>query len=183
MLEQTRSSIPAFEIVLGQANDMLCTLLGMPPREPGRRTGAVARAGRVRRCRTRRTGSRRESRPTCCGSGPTSAAPSARSPLRARRSASPRRSSIRASTSTARSATNRRTSPTLLESQSFMGSIVPNFRWNILNYGRMLNNVRLEQARTLELIASLSEHGAHGRPRNADGTPQLSQDRASKRTI
>ena len=35
-----------------------------------------------------------------------------------------------------------------------MGSIVPNFRWNILNYGRVLNNVRLEQARTLELIAT-----------------------------
>ncbi len=41
----------------------------------------------------------------------------------------------------------------LLESQSFMGSIVPNFRWNILNYGRVINSVRLEQARTLELIA------------------------------
>src|SRR6185436_11879256 len=42
----------------------------------------------------------------------------------------------------------------LFASQSFMGTIVPNFRWNILNYGRVLNNVRLQQAQTLELIAS-----------------------------
>lgn len=35
-----------------------------------------------------------------------------------------------------------------------MGSIAPTFRWNVLNYGRVLNNVRLEQARTLELIAN-----------------------------
>src|SRR5262249_40151392 len=42
----------------------------------------------------------------------------------------------------------------LFASQSFMGTVVPNFRWNVLNYGRVINNVRLEQARTLELIAS-----------------------------
>jgi outer membrane protein TolC len=35
-----------------------------------------------------------------------------------------------------------------------MGDITPNFRWNILNYGRILNNVRLQEARTQELIAA-----------------------------
>jgi outer membrane protein TolC len=40
----------------------------------------------------------------------------------------------------------------LFESRSFMGTITPNFRWNILNYGRIVNNVRLQQARTQELI-------------------------------
>jgi outer membrane protein TolC len=30
----------------------------------------------------------------------------------------------------------------------------PQFTWNILNYGRLTNNVRLEQARTQELIAA-----------------------------
>ena len=35
-----------------------------------------------------------------------------------------------------------------------MGTITPNFRWNILNYGRIVNNVRLQQARTQELIAT-----------------------------
>jgi outer membrane protein TolC len=42
----------------------------------------------------------------------------------------------------------------LFESRSFMGTITPNFRWNILNYGRILNNVRLQLARTQELIAA-----------------------------
>src|SRR5436309_16040796 len=42
----------------------------------------------------------------------------------------------------------------LFESRSFFGNITPNFRWNILNYGRILNNVHLQQARTQELIAA-----------------------------
>jgi outer membrane protein TolC len=42
----------------------------------------------------------------------------------------------------------------LFESRSFMGTITPNFKWNILNYGRLANNVRLQQARTQELIAT-----------------------------
>jgi outer membrane protein TolC len=42
----------------------------------------------------------------------------------------------------------------LFESQSFMGTITPNFKWNILNYGRILNNVHLQEVRTQELIAS-----------------------------
>src|SRR5207302_7184233 len=42
----------------------------------------------------------------------------------------------------------------LFESRSFMGTITPNFKWNILNYGRIVNNVHLQQARTQELIAT-----------------------------
>jgi outer membrane protein TolC len=42
----------------------------------------------------------------------------------------------------------------LFESRSFMGTITPNFRWNILNYGRIKNNVHLQEAKTQELIAA-----------------------------
>ncbi len=35
-----------------------------------------------------------------------------------------------------------------------MGFIIPNFRWNILNYGRVANKVRQQQARLQELIAT-----------------------------
>jgi outer membrane protein TolC len=42
----------------------------------------------------------------------------------------------------------------LFESNSFMGTITPTFRWNIFNYGRILNNVRLQEARTQELVAT-----------------------------
>src|SRR5271167_2941745 len=33
VLQQTRSTIPSLQIALGQANDTLCTLIGMPPRD------------------------------------------------------------------------------------------------------------------------------------------------------
>ncbi len=36
--------------------------------------------------------------------------------------------------------------------KSFTGIIVPNFQWKILNYGRILNNVRYQNARTQETI-------------------------------
>jgi hypothetical protein len=42
----------------------------------------------------------------------------------------------------------------LFESKSILGNITPNFRWNILNYGRIVNNVRLQTFRTDELIAA-----------------------------
>ena len=41
------------------------------------------------------------------------------------------------------SATRRRTSASSSTSKSFTGQIGPAFQWNILNYGRILNNVRL----------------------------------------
>src|SRR5262249_19415988 len=42
----------------------------------------------------------------------------------------------------------------LFESKSFFGTIMPQFKWNILNYGRIANNVHLQDARTQELIAA-----------------------------
>ena len=48
----------------------------------------------------------------------------------------------------------RRAFPSCSSRSSFMGTITPNFRWNILNYGRIVNNVHLQQARTQELIAT-----------------------------
>ena len=38
--------------------------------------------------------------------------------------------------------------------RSFFGLITPGFRWNILNYGRIKNNVHLQEAKTQELIAT-----------------------------
>jgi len=39
-------------------------------------------------------------------------------------------------------------------SKSFFGLITPGFRWNILNYGRIVNNVHLQEAHMQELIAA-----------------------------
>jgi NodT family efflux transporter outer membrane factor (OMF) lipoprotein len=40
----------------------------------------------------------------------------------------------------------------LFNSGSFTGQIGPGFQWNILNYGRILNNVRLQDFKTQELV-------------------------------
>ena len=42
----------------------------------------------------------------------------------------------------------------LLEPSAMTGSVGPSFQWNILNYGRILNNVRLQNARFQELLAT-----------------------------
>ena len=42
----------------------------------------------------------------------------------------------------------------LFATKSFIGAVFPSFSWNILNYGRIQNNVRLQEARTQELIAT-----------------------------
>jgi outer membrane protein TolC len=43
--------------------------------------------------------------------------------------------------------------PELFSSQALNGSVGPSFRWNVLNYGRLVNNVRLQEARLQEAIA------------------------------
>jgi len=40
----------------------------------------------------------------------------------------------------------------LFTSEAFNGSIGPSFQWNLLNYGRIRNNVRLQEARFCELV-------------------------------
>ena len=42
----------------------------------------------------------------------------------------------------------------LWSTQALAGSIGPTFTWNILNYGRILNNVRLQDAKFQELVAT-----------------------------
>jgi outer membrane protein TolC len=37
------------------------------------------------------------------------------------------------------------------------GNITPNFQWDIFNYGRFLNNVRLQDARFQELVAAYQQ--------------------------
>ena len=128
VLEQTLSTIPSLQITLGQANDTLCTLLGMPPTRHWSRIWARDPSWAATRCRARRPGSPRASRRTSSGGAPTSAAPSARwrpSPLR---SEWPRPPSTPPSPSTASSVGMPRTFPSCsrpgaLSEPSFPASI------------------------------------------------------------
>jgi NodT family efflux transporter outer membrane factor (OMF) lipoprotein len=45
----------------------------------------------------------------------------------------------------------------LFASKSFTGNIGPSFQWNILNYGRILNNVRFQDFRTQELVGAYQQ--------------------------
>ncbi len=42
----------------------------------------------------------------------------------------------------------------LFSSKAFSGNVGPSFNWNLLNYGRIINNVRLQDARFQELIVT-----------------------------
>ena len=153
ILEQTRSSIPALEIVLGQASDTLCTLLGKPPQDLERELGPGPELGANPVPNTPDWLAagipadllrRRPERPQCRAPG--------RGPVRqigvAEAELYP---TIYINGTIGYEAADL---SKLFESRSFMGTITPNFKWNILNYGRILNNVRQQQAHTQELVAS-----------------------------
>jgi NodT family efflux transporter outer membrane factor (OMF) lipoprotein len=153
VLEQTRSTIPALQIVLGQANDTLCILLGVPPHDlepelgPGPELGSdpmpntptwVA-AGIPADLLRRRPDIRSAERQVAAQSAQIGVAEADLYPT----------IFINGTLGWEAQDLSR-----LFASRSFMGNITPNFRWNILNYGRILNNVRLQDARTQELIAT-----------------------------
>ena len=61
----------------------------------------------------------------------------------------------------------------LFETKSFIGAVFPSFSWNILNYGRIRNNVRMQVAKTQELIATYQNTVLIGRPGSPDSAPGL----------
>jgi NodT family efflux transporter outer membrane factor (OMF) lipoprotein len=46
---------------------------------------------------------------------------------------------------------------TLFEGKSFTALVLPNFSWKILNYGRVLNNVRLQEAKFQETVLQFQQ--------------------------
>jgi NodT family efflux transporter outer membrane factor (OMF) lipoprotein len=156
LLEQTRSTIPALQIAQGQANDALCTLLGVPPRDlepelgpgPELRTDefnadpvpsipAWVAAGIPADLLRRRPDIRSAERQVAAQSAQIGVAEADLYPT------------VFINGTIGYEAPDL---SKLFESRSFFGTITPNFRWNILNYGRIANNVHLQQARTQELI-------------------------------
>jgi NodT family efflux transporter outer membrane factor (OMF) lipoprotein len=152
VLEQTRSTIPALQIALGLANDTLCILLGVPPQdlEPELGPGAALNAQPLQTI-------------------PAEVAVGIPADL-LRRRPDVRSAERQVATESAQigiaeadlyptifiNGTLGYEAPDiskLFESRSFMGTITPGFKWNILNYGRIVNNVRLQEARTQELVA------------------------------
>jgi NodT family efflux transporter outer membrane factor (OMF) lipoprotein len=153
VLEQTRSTIPALEITLGRANDTLCTLLGMPPRDLGPDLGpgpdlgsppmpdtpAWVATGIPADVLRRRPDVRQAERLVAAQSAQIGVAEAALYPT------------IAVNGFLGWDAAD---FTKLFETKSFIGAVFPSFNWNILNYGRILNNVRFQEAKTQELIAT-----------------------------
>ncbi|HZZ72884.1 MAG TPA: efflux transporter outer membrane subunit [Pirellulales bacterium] len=149
-LASTQAQIPQFEIALRQATNQICILLGMPPEELRRRLGpgpiptapkevAVGiPADLLRRC----PNVRRAERQAAAQSAVIGIAESEFYPHIA----------INGTIGGAAEQFKNLGRP-----DAMTGSIGPSFQWNILNYGRLLNNVRLQEARFQELIAAYQE--------------------------
>ncbi len=45
----------------------------------------------------------------------------------------------------------------MFKSSAFGGTIGPTFRWNVLNYGRLLNNIKVQDARFQQLVAAYQQ--------------------------
>jgi NodT family efflux transporter outer membrane factor (OMF) lipoprotein len=146
-LEQTEATIPELEISLRQFNNQLCVLLGIPPEELRTRlgTGAIPTApvevavGIPADLLRRRPDVRRAERQAASQSAEIGVAEAEFYPHIA----------INGTWEYSAEFFKDLWKPTALN-----GSIGPTFTWNILNYGRILNNVRLQDAKFYELVAT-----------------------------
>ena len=139
-LSQTEAQIPAFEIQLRQSQDQLCTLLGIPPTDLQARLGqrpiptvpsdvvVGIPAQLLERVPSIRSAER-------------AAAAQAQQIGIAQADLYPHISITGTLGYTAQNASQLFTYPT------FNGSVGPTFTWNLLNYGRISNNVRMQDAK------------------------------------
>jgi NodT family efflux transporter outer membrane factor (OMF) lipoprotein len=153
LMEQTASTIPALQIAQGQANDRLCTLLGEPPHDlepelgPGPEPGSApmpltpvsVAAGIPADLLLRRPDVRSAERQVAAQNPQIGAAAAALYPS--------------LSIGTALGYADLGLSP-LPPTHGFFAFVLPQFSWPILQYGRLVNNVHLQDAKTQELIAA-----------------------------
>jgi NodT family efflux transporter outer membrane factor (OMF) lipoprotein len=158
-LEQTEAQIAELEISLRQANNQLCILLGIPPEELRARIGpggipiapAEVAAGIPAELLRRRPDVRRAERQAAAQSAQIGVAEADFYPH------------ISITGTIGYSAGRPQLPPVgalvnlVGPPRGLEGNIGPTFTWNILNYGRILNNVRLQDARFQELVAAYQQ--------------------------
>jgi len=143
-LGKTKSQLPSLEIALRRANNRLCVLRGMPPQDLGEELGM----GEIPQAPTdvvvgipaslleRRPDVRRAERELAAQSAKIGVAESELYP----------RISLNGVIGIAA-----KDCSGLFQSDSMIGSIGPSLRWDILNYGRLLSKVRVQDARCRQL--------------------------------
>jgi NodT family efflux transporter outer membrane factor (OMF) lipoprotein len=146
-LEQTEAAIPELAIAQRQAANQLCTLLGIPPQDLQARLGsgpiptapAEVAVGIPADLLRRRPDVRRAERQAAAQSAQIGIAEAQFYPF------------ISINGTIGYSAQNL---SDLFQPQALTGSVGPGFTWNIFNYGRLLNNKRLQEARFHELLTT-----------------------------
>jgi NodT family efflux transporter outer membrane factor (OMF) lipoprotein len=149
-LEQTQAQIPELEIALRQVVNQLCILLGMPPEDLQAKLGpapiptapAEVVVGIPADLLRRRPEVRRAERQAAAQSAQIGIAEADFYPA------------ISINGTLGYSA---QYFPNLFRPDAFTGNIGPSFQWNLLNYGRILNNVRFQDARFQELVAAYQQ--------------------------
>ncbi len=138
-LSQTESTIPALEITLRQSQDQLCTLLGIPPTDLQARLGqrpiptvpSEVVVGIPAQLLARRPDVRSAERKVAAQAEQIGVAEAELYP----------HISINGALGWSAAQGSQLFTPA-----AFNGSVGPSFQWNILNYGRLSNNVRLQDA-------------------------------------
>jgi NodT family efflux transporter outer membrane factor (OMF) lipoprotein len=146
-LQQTQATIPELQITLRQYNNQLCVLLGIPPEELRARLGpgpiptapVEVAVGIPADLLRRRPDVRRAERQAAAQSADIGVAEAEFYPH------------IAINGTWEYSAEFFKD---FWKSTALNGNVGPTFTWNILNYGRVLNNVRLQDARFQELVAT-----------------------------
>jgi NodT family efflux transporter outer membrane factor (OMF) lipoprotein len=149
-LEQTEAQIPELEISLRQTINQLCILLGMPPEELQSRLGPApipttppeVAIGIPADLLRRRPDVRRAERLAAAQCALIGVAQSDFYPA------------ISINGTLGYSAER---FPDLFRSSALNGNVGPSFQWNVLNYGRILNNVRFQDAKFQELVAAYQQ--------------------------
>jgi NodT family efflux transporter outer membrane factor (OMF) lipoprotein len=149
-LSQTEAIIPPLEAARRQAANQLCILMGMPPRNIeemlGRRTIPFApphvAVGIPADLLRRRPDVRRAEREAAAQSAQIGIATAELYPH---------------FTITGSIFLDAANFKDLFDPRSFAGNVGPTFNWNILNYGRLVNNIRVQDARFQQLALNYQD--------------------------
>ena len=146
-LRQTEAGIPQLEITSREAENSLCILLGMPPADLTNMLGIApipvsppdVVIGIPADLLRRRPDVRRAERLAAAQAEQIGIAQSDLYPA------------FSINGNFGYTATN---FPDLFKNTAFNGSVGPSFQWNLLNYGRIVNNVRYQDAKFQELVVT-----------------------------
>ncbi len=175
-LAQTEALIPQFDKRLRQASDRLCTLLGIPtvdllPKlgdEPIPNLKPDFVVGIPCDLLTRRPDVRRAERQAASQSAQIGIAEAELYP---------------AISVTGTVGFDAARFTNLFKDRSFQSSIGPGFQWNVLNYGRLINNVRLQDARFCELVTTYRNTVLQANAEAEDGIVEFLQSQLQAKAL